>query len=104
MEKGGAAGVLHCCIPCIGDASLENVIRRLTGVLGGDIIIVGPVGMIGEIGIGVEVVGRNTLVSAAGGRIGEHTKWRDVVGPTGECVGIWTGAGVAGGGGRVNGE
>ena len=104
MEKGGAAGVLHCGILCIGEASSVNMILRLTGVLGGDIIMVGPVGIIGEMSTGVAVVGKNTLVSAAGGMMGEHANRRDVEGPIGECVGIWIGAGVAGGGGRVTGD
>ena len=50
MLKGGAAGVLCCGILCIGEVSSVNMILRLTGVLGGDIIMVGLVGSIGEIG------------------------------------------------------
>ena len=104
MLKGGAAGVLCCGILCIGEVSSVNTILRLTGVLGGDIIMVGLVGSIGEIGTDAAVVGKNTLVSVAGGMMGEHANRRDVEGPIGECVGIWIGAGVAGGGGRVTGD
>ena len=80
MLKGGAAGVLCCGILCIGEASSVNMILRLTGVLGGDIIMVGLVGSIGEIGTDAAVVGKNTLVSVAGGTMGEHSNRRDVEG------------------------